>query len=704
MAGTLHRPAVGAAMARVEGFEKVTGAARYAVEHEVEGVVHASVVQSTVAKGVVRAVDPGGALALPGVLDVLWHENAPRVADDDDLELAVLQRPDVAYRGQIVAVAVADSLEVAREAASLVRVDYEAAPHDVELTADHPKLYKPDKVNPAFDTDTERGDVEAGLVAAATTIDATYSTPAQHNNPMEPHATLALWRDGDLTLYESTQGAPMARDSIAKVLGLEPERVRVIAPHVGGGFGSKGTPKPNAIVAALAARHVQRPVKLAVTRQQMFAITGYRTPTIQRLRLGADSEGRLTAIWHEVFEQSSTLREFAEQTAVPTRTMYAAPNCRTSHRLARLDVPTPTWMRAPGETPGMYALECAMDELAIAAGVDPVELRIRNEPDVEPESGVPFSSRHLVDCLREGAERFGWSGRDPAPGIRREGRWLVGTGVASSTYPARRRPSQAVARAEPDGRFVVRIGAADIGTGARTVLTQVAADALGVDPALVTLELGDSALPFAMLAGGSMGTASWGSAVVKACALLAERLGELGGEVPAAGFEVSADTAEDVAADERLERHAFGAQFAEVRVDADTGEVRVPRLLGVFAAGRILNPLTARSQLIGGMTMGLSMALHEESVLDREFGDYLNHDFAQYHVAACADVHQLEATWLEEDDAHLNPMGAKGIGEIGIVGTAAAIANAVHHATAIRVRDLPLRLDRLLEAGLSAAG
>jgi xanthine dehydrogenase YagR molybdenum-binding subunit len=704
MAGTLDRPAVGAPMARVEGFEKVTGAARYAVEHDVEGVVHASLVQSTVAKGVVRAVDPGAALALPGVLDVLWHENAPRVADDDDLELAVLQRPDIAYRGQIVAVAVADSLEVAREAAALVRVDYEAAPHDVELTADHPKLYKPDKVNPAFDTDTERGDVEAGLAAAATTVDATYSTPAQHNNPMESHGTLALWRDGDLTLYESTQGAPMARDTIAKVLGLEPERVRVISPHVGGGFGSKGTPKPNAIVAALAARHVQRPVKLAVTRQQMFAITGYRTPTIQRLRLGADREGRLTAIVHEVFEQSSTLREFAEQTAVPTRTMYATPNCATSHRLARLDVPTPTWMRAPGETPGMYALECAMDELAVAARIDPVELRIRNEPDVEPESGVPFSSRHLVDCLREGAERFGWSGRDPKPGIRREGRWLVGTGVASSTYPARRRPSQAVARAEADGRFVVRIGAADIGTGARTVLTQVAADALAVDPALVTLELGDSALPFAMLAGGSMGTASWGSAVVKACALLAERLGDLGGEIPAAGFEVSADTAEDVAADERLERHAFGAQFAEVRVDADTGEVRVPRLLGVFAAGRILNPLTARSQLIGGMTMGLSMALHEESVLDREFGDYVNHDFAQYHVAACADVQQLEATWLEEDDAHLNPMGAKGIGEIGIVGTAAAIANAVHHATAIRVRDLPVRLDRLLEAGLSAAG
>jgi xanthine dehydrogenase YagR molybdenum-binding subunit len=686
MAGTLDRPAVGAAMPRVEGHEKVTGAARYAVEHDVEGVVHAAVVQSTVAKGEVRAVDAEAALALNGVLAVLWHENAPRVASNDDLELAVLQRPDVAYRGQIVAVAVADSLEVAREAAALVRVDYAAAPHDVELTSDHPKLYKPDKVNPAFETDTEQGDVEAGLAAAATSIDATYSTPAQHNNPMEPHGTLALWRDGDLTLYESTQGAPMARDAIAKVLGLDPERVRVIAPHVGGGFGAKGTPKPNAIVAALAARHVQRPVKLAVTRQQMFAITGYRTPTIQRLRLGADADGRLTAIWHEVFEQSSTLREFAEQTAVPTRTMYAAPNRRTSHRLVRLDVPTPTWMRAPGETPGMYALECAMDELAIAGAIDPVELRIRNEPDVDPESGVPFSSRHLVACLREGAERFGWTGRDPTPGVRRDGPWLVGTGVASSTYPARRRPSQAIARAEPDGRFVVRIGAADIGTGARTVLTQVAADALGADPALVTLELGDSALPFAMLAGGSMGTASWGTAVVRACEALLEQ-----GE-----GEVSVHTGDEIKAQNDLSRHAFGAQFVEVRVDADSGEVRVPRVLGVFAVGRVINPKTARSQFIGGMTQGLGMALQEESVMDRQFGDYLNHDLAQYHFPANADIEEIDAVWLDEDDGELNPMGSKGIGEIGIVGTAGAVANAVFHATGRRVRELPIRLDRVL--------
>jgi xanthine dehydrogenase YagR molybdenum-binding subunit len=704
MADALGTAAIGAPMTRIEGSEKVTGQARYALEYDVEGIAHAWIVGATVANGRVRGVDASAALALPGALAVLWHENAPPVASEDNLDLAVMQRPDVAYRGEIVAVAIADSLEVAREAAALVRIDYEVEPHDVALRADHPKLYKPDHINPSYETDTGRGDVDEALTAAAVTIDATYSTPAEHNNPMEPHASLAWWHEGDLTLYDATQGASAARDTIAKVLGLAPERVRVIAPHVGGGFGAKGTPKPNVIAAALAAQHVGRPVKLAVTRQQMFVFTGYRTPTIQRMRLGAGADGTLTAISHEVVEQTSTTHEFAEQTALPSRMMYAAPNRRTTHRLARLNVPTPFWMRAPGEAPGMYALECAMDELAIAGGFDPIELRMRNDPDVEPESGVPFSSRNLVACLREGAERFGWAERDPAPAVRRDGRWLVGSGVASSTYPARRSPSQASARAEPDGSFVVGLGAADIGTGARTALTQIAADALGVGPDRVLLELGDSALPWARLAGGSMGTSSWGSAVVKACEALRAELAAHGGQVPAGGLEAGADTKDDVAADDRLERHAFGAQFAEVRVDADTAEVRVARLLGVFAVGRIINPITARSQLIGGMTMGLSMALHEESVLDLEFGDYLNHDLAQYHVAACADVLDIEATWIDEADARLNPMGSKGVGEIGIVGSAAAIANAVHHATGIRVRDLSIRLDRLIDAGLSAGG
>jgi xanthine dehydrogenase YagR molybdenum-binding subunit len=697
MATTVAPGALGVAHTRVEGREKVAGEAKYAYEYEVEGVVYAWIVQSTIAKGTIATVDGEEARRLPGVLAVLSHENAPDLGKVDDGELAVLQSPKVSYRGQIVALAIAETLEAAREAAGFVRVEYAAEEHDVELSVDHPKLYTPDKVNPNFPSATSEGDVDAALASAAVTIDATYSTPAEHNNPMEPHATLAVWSGGDLTLYDSTQGAPRARDTIADVFGLPPERVRVISPHVGGGFGSKGTPRPTVIAAAMAARHVDRPVKLAATRQQMFTFVGYRTPTIQRVRLGADAEGHLQAIDHVAFEQTSTVREFAEQTTVPTRMMYASPNRRTGHRLAALDVPTPSWMRAPGETPGMYALECAMDELAIASGLDPIELRRRNEPDIDPETGLPFSSRGLQECLRVGAERFGWDGRDPAPGARRDGRWLVGTGVASSTYPARRMPSSAFARALPDGTFVVGIGAADIGTGARTVLLQVAADALEVPPERVTIEIGDSALPFAMLAGGSMGTTSWGSAVVRACEALRARLGEHGGDVPAEGVEARADTSDEVKAQEKLARHAFGAQFCEVRVDAATGEVRVPRMLGVFACGRILNPLTARSQFIGGMTQGISMALHEESVLDREFGDYLNHDFAQYHVPVFADIEDIEATWIDEDDPHLNPMGAKGIGEIGIVGTAAAVANAVHHATGVRVRDLPIRLDRVLE-------
>ncbi|MFD8561701.1 xanthine dehydrogenase family protein molybdopterin-binding subunit [Streptosporangium canum] len=687
---------VGSGLDRVEGLDKVTGRARYAFEYSPRDLAYAVPVQAAVARGEIRAVDVDAVLKCPGVIAAIWYGNAPRLASDDGGELAVLQSPRVAYRGQYIGVVVAETLHDAREAAGLVRVEYAAERHDVELRADHPGLYRPEVVNPDFPSDVEQGDPDAALAAAPIVVDAVYSTPAEHNNPMEPHATVAAWDGDGLTLHDSTQGAAAVRDTVAALFGMPPANVRVISPHVGGGFGSKGLPHPHVVLAALAAKQVGRPVKLAVTRQQMFAVTGYRTPTIQRVRLGADAGGRLTAIVHEAFEQSSTIKEFAEQTAVPTRMMYAAPARRTTHRLVRLDVPTPSWMRAPGETPGMFALESAMDELAIACGLDPVELRIRNEPDTDPESGLPFSSRNLVACLREGARRFGWAGRDPAPGVRRRERLLVGTGVAASTYPVYRRPSRASARAEPDGRFTVRIAAADIGTGARTVLTQIAADALRAPVDRVRVEIGDSALPTAALAGGSMGTASWGTAVVRACEALLEELDRRGGDLTAGGVEADADTTEEIRGQRRFARHAFGAQFAEVGVDVDTGETRVLRLLGVFAAGRIVNPKTARSQFVGGMTMGLSMALLEESVMDREFGDYLNHDLAQYHVAACADVRDIEALWVEEDDPHLNPMGSKGIGEIGIVGTAAAIANAVHHATGVRIRDLPIRLDKLV--------
>ncbi|MFF0309912.1 xanthine dehydrogenase family protein molybdopterin-binding subunit [Streptosporangium sp. NPDC004379] len=693
---TEARPSVGAALERVEGVEKVTGRARYAYENFPADLAYAMPVQATVARGTVRAADVDAVVRLPGVIAAIWHGNAPRLAPADNAELAVLQSDRVAYRGQYVAVVVAETLQCAREAARLLRIDYEAEPHDVELRADHPEMYRPDRVNAGYPADSELGDPDAALAGAPVVVDATYRTPAEHNNPMEPHATVAVWHDDGLVLHDSTQGVSALRRTIAPLFGMPPENVRVISPHVGGGFGSKGAALPPVVLAALAAKHTGRPVKLAVTRQQMFAVTGYRTPTIQRVRLGADDDGRLTAIVHEAFEQSSRLREFAEQTTTPTRMMYAAPDRRTTHRLVRLDVPTPSWMRAPGEAPGMFALESAMDELAVACGIDPVELRIRNEPAADPESGLPFSSRNLVACLREGARRFGWAGRGPAPAARLRGRMLVGTGVAASTYPAYRRPSRASARCEPDGRFTVRIAAADIGTGARTVLTQAAADALRVAPDRVRVEIGDTELPDAPLAGGSMGTASWGTAVVRACEALLGELDRHGGDVPAGGLEAAADTTEEVGGQRDYARHAFGAQFAEVGVDPDTGETRVLRLLGVFAAGRIVNPVTARSQLVGGMTMGASMALLEESVMDHEFGDYLNHDFAQYHIPTAMDLPDVQAYWVEEDDPHLNPLGVKGIGEIGIVGTAAAVANAVHHATGVRIRDLPIRLDRLV--------
>ena len=699
MAVTAER-ALGTAIERVEAGEKVAGSARYATDHRPHGAVHAAPLQAEIARGTLLSIDARAAFEVPGVLTVLWHRNAPAL-DLRDGELAILQSDRIAYRGQIVGAVIAETIEGARHAARLVRVHARPEPHDAVLSAAHPRLYKPDKVNPGFETDTEEGDVDAALGSAAVVLEAVYETPAFHNNPMEPHATTALWDGGEVVLYDSNQGVQPVQTAVAQAFGLDPEHVRVIAPHVGGGFGSKGTPRPHVILAAMAARVVERPVTVAVTRQQMFAFVGYRTPTIQRLRLGADRDGTLTAVSHEVVEQTSTVVEFAEQTAVPTRMMYAAPVRRTRHRLAALDVPTPSWMRAPGECPGMYALESAMDELAIACGIDPIELRIRNEPEIDPETGNPFSSRGLVECLRRGAERFGWAGRDPAPGAGRDGSWLTGTGVAASTYPARRRPSEAAARAEGDGTYTIRIGAADIGTGARTVLAQIAADCLETGAEHVRVEIGDTRLPAAPLAGGSMGTASWGSAVAKACAALRSRIADdYAGTVPEGGLEAHAETSAEIEADAPLARHAFGAQFAEVRVNAVTGEVRVPRLLGVFAAGRILNPRTARSQLIGGMTMGLSMALLEESVMDGRFGDYVNHDFASYHVAACADVEDIDAEWIDERDPHLNPMGSKGIGEIGIVGTAAAVANAVHHATGIRIRDLPIRPDKLLDRGL----
>ncbi|MEU2549859.1 xanthine dehydrogenase family protein molybdopterin-binding subunit [Streptomyces roseolus] len=689
-------PATGTDAERRDAWHKVTGTARYAAEHTPPGCLHAVPVPATIARGRVTAVHADEILRRPGVHAVLSHENAPRLAEADDPTLAVLQNDRVPHRGWYVALVVADTPENARAAADALRIEYAAEDHDAGPADGHPRLRTPEEVNGGHPAVRERGDFDAAFATSAFHVDATYTMTALHNHPMEPHASTARWTDGDLTVHDSSQGSTTVRDVLAHLFALPRERVTVDSAHVGGGFGSKGTPRPQVVLAAMAARHTERPVKLALPRRHLPATVGHRAPTVQRVRIGADAHGAIQALAHEVTTQTSTVTEFVEQAAVPARVMYASPHSRTTHRVVALDVPTPSWMRAPGEASGMYALEAAMDELAVATGLDPVELRLRNEPDREPDSGRPFSSRNLAGCLREGARLFGWEDRDPRPGVRRSGDRLTGTGVASATYPYLVSPSTATARAAPDGTYAVRLNATDIGTGARTVLAQIAADALHAPLDSVRVELGSSALPDAPLAGGSSGTSSWGWAVHQACTALADRLRAHSGPLPPEGLSARADTAEEAGKESPYARHAFGAHFAEVEVDAVTGEVRVNRLLGVFAAGRILNPRTARSQLIGGMTMGIGMALTEGSTLDRRYGEFVERDLASYHVPVNADVPSLEAHWLDEDDPHLNPMGSKGIGEIGIVGTAAALANAVHHAVGVRLRDLPLTPDRLL--------
>ncbi|MER6516286.1 xanthine dehydrogenase family protein molybdopterin-binding subunit [Streptomyces sp. NPDC060334] len=687
--------ALGSPAPRREGREKVTGAARYAAEHTPPRCAYAWPVPATIVRGRVTAVDDKVAMSLPGVIGVLSPYNAPRLGPSDDPTLQLLQDVRVPHRGWYVAVAVAETPEGARAAASALRITYESDPYDVTLTADHPDAYTPEEANGGHPAHREQGDPDAALSAAPVQVDCAYAVAPLHNHPMEPHAATADWDAGrgHLTVHDSCQGGGAVRTALAGLFALPEEDVTVVSEHVGGGFGSKGTPRPHVVLAAMAARHCDRPVKLSLPRGHLPATVGHRAPTLHRIRLGARADGTLTALTHEVTTHTSRVREFVEQAAVPARVMYAVPDVRTTHRAVALDVPTPSWMRAPGEAPGMYALESAMDELAEALGIDPVELRLRNEPPTEPDSGRPFSSRHLVECLREGVERFGWAGRrDPY----RDGPFLVGTGMAAATYPVLIAPSTARAHARPDGGYLVEINATDIGTGARTVLAQVAADALRVPLDSVSIAIGHTGLPAASLAGGSSGTASWGWAVHDACAALTARLERHRGPLPDEGLSASADTTQSAKQKSPYARHAFGAHFAEVRVDTVTGEVRVSRLLGVFAAGHILNPRTARSQFKGGMVMGIGMALTEHSTMDPAFGDFTENDLAGYHVPAHADVPVLEAHWIDEHDKHLNPMGSKGIGEIGIVGTAAAIGNAVSHATGRRLRELPLTPDRVL--------
>ncbi|MFJ5262011.1 xanthine dehydrogenase family protein molybdopterin-binding subunit [Streptomyces sp. NPDC088387] len=694
--------AVGTSRTRVEGPQKVTGEARYAAEQPFAELAHGWLVLSSVTRGRVTGVDTEPALALPGVLAVLHPGNAPRVETGFvgmlgalDPTVALFQDDRVQHRGWPVALVVAETSEQAREAAETLVVHYEDETHDVAFHEDHPGVYTPEDAPHALAV-THKGDADAALAASAVVVDRRYTTPAHHHNPMEPHAATARWEGGRLELVDSNQGTTWVAGDLARMFSLDAGTVRVRSEHVGGGFGSKGL-RVHQVAAVMAATHLHRPVRVVMTRRQMFTLAGYRSPTIQRVRLGADPDGRLRLLDHSGLNLTSRVYEFVEPTASVSRVLYDAEAHHTDLRVVRLDVPSPTYMRAPGEAPGSFALECAIDELAEELGLDPIAVRARNEPAVGPVSGLPFGGRQLLDCFREGAERFGWDARDPRPGLRRDGRWLLGTGTAASFFPVIAFPSTASITAEADGTFTVRVNAADIGTGGRTALTSLAADALEVTPERIRIRIGDSDLGPAGIAGGSAGTRSWAWAVGAAARELRELLVP-GAALPPEGVTAHADTTAEIGALPQKERHSYGAQFAEVAVDTMTGEVRVRRLLGVFAAGRIVNPLTARNQLVGGMTWGLSMALHEEAARDQVSGAHVGADLAGYHFAAHADVPPVETYWIEENDDD-DPVGIKGIGEIGIVGTAAAIANAVWHATGVRHRDLPLRPDRILTPG-----
>ncbi|MDB5447592.1 MAG: xanthine dehydrogenase family protein molybdopterin-binding subunit [Phenylobacterium sp.] len=729
--GVLGRP-----LPRVDGPLKVTGRATYAYEHAGQGkVAYGMIVGAGVPSGRIVSIDTTEASCVPGVLLVMTHLNAPDQADyvtfdqlPAPLASYAVARPflkddRVRHHGEPVAFVVAETFEAARDAAARVRATYEAAPFATRIKARAQEAYAPKTVRGLFETDTATGDFPAAFAGAPVKVDAVFNTPFQHHNAIEPNSSMAVW-DGDvMTVYASAQLPMDCRDVIASTLKLPREKVRVICKFVGGGFGAKLSTEADAVLSALAARQLGRPVKTALLRQQTFVNAGHRTESSQRVRLGADRDGRLLAMAHEALVHTASFDEFTEQAVEFARSLYAAPNRLTAHRLVRLDLPMPGDMRAPGEAIGMLALEQAMDELAYATGLDPIELRERNEPSVHPETGKPFSTRQLVACYREGARRFGWDQRPAKPASRREGRWLIGYGMAASIRSNFMAPSQARAKLAPDGRLTVQTAMTDIGTGSYTILTQIAAEAMGLPVDQVLVEIGDSNLPPAPGSGGSWGAGSSGSGVFYACMALRERMAKAAGLADAAGLEIhdaqvtaasrtlpldrflaayapqGLEAEGQVTPGKEMEDYAqcaYGACFAEMAVDIDTGEPRLRRMLGVFTAGRILNARTARSQAIGGLIWGLGSALHEETYVDERLGRYMNNDLAGYHVPAHADVVNVEAIFLPELDDKSNPLKSKGLGELGICGAGAAVANAIYNACGVRVRSYPITLDKLI--------
>jgi xanthine dehydrogenase YagR molybdenum-binding subunit len=603
--------------------------------------------------------------------------------------LPALNNDDVPYFGFPVAFVVADTLEQATAAAALLRVYYAAKRGAYDLRTAASLAINAGRIGDNEPADSAIGDFNNAFTSAPVKIDATYTTPYQHQAPMEPHATMAAWNGEKLTVHMAAQLTASPQEGLARTLNMRKENVRVITRYIGGGFGGKLPYYFEATLAAMGAHILNRPVKVAMTRPQLFHMTTHRTASEQRLRLGANADGRLTAYGQDALVQTAGFDQYVEPVMLAARMLYAAPNRLTRHRLARLDLPRSDSMRAPGDAIGLMALECAMDELAEKLSLDPVELRLRNDTQIDPEHQLPFASRHLAECLREGAARFGWNKRVARPASVADGRWLIGLGVASAVRSDALRSATARARLEHN-RVVIELAMTDIGTGTYTILTQIAAEAMGMPVERVTVLMGDTNYPPTAGSGGSFGAATSGAAVLAACRKL--KAGIASGMTEAEGSVTPAELSNSYS-------HAgFGAHFVEAAVHRDTGEVRVRRMLGVFAAGRILNPKTARSQMIGGMTWGIGSALMEENNVDLRYGSFVNQDLASYHVAVNADVGAMDVVFLQEDDPHGSPLGSKGIGELGICGAGAAVINAIHNATGARIRNFPVSLDKLLPA------
>lgn len=739
----LREGSIGRPLDRVDGPLKVTGRATYAYEYEHDGKpAYGHILGATIAIGRIVEIDTTEAERAPGVIKVMTFRSAPAqpafgppvtptVPEVFTRARPMLSTDRVRYYDEPVAFVVAESFEAARAAAALIAVSYERDEGAFDLAGRLDEAYAPGRTNAGFESDSATGDFENAFPNAAVTVDATYWTPYEHHNPMEPHATLAVWSGDQLTVYTGAQTLANFQAGIANTLRIPAENVRIVSPFVGGGFGSKLIVHADTVLAAIAAKELRRPVKVALTRQQMFANAGHRAEMIHQVRLGSDGDGRLAAMGYDVWSATSRFEEFCEQTAVFARSLYAAPNRLTRHRLVPVDLNRGEWMRSPGEAPGMLAFECAMDELAERLGIDPIELRRRNEPTEDPERGIPFSTRNLVACMEEGVRRFDWQRRNPMPARVREGRKLIGLGMAAAIRPNYIGGAAARVAIDAGGSVTVRLDMTDIGTGTYTILTQIAAEMLGVPLSAVRIELGDSSFPRTAGSGGSWGAASSGSAVHDACSKLrekivqsaltdagetaakaeaifaagevriggrAERLSDLVRRIAPNGIEAEGAVQPFSRNDlyKNYSQHSYGAHFAEVAVDCDTGEIRMRRMLAVIGAGRILNAKTARSQILGGMTWGLGAALMEETVLDRRHGHFVNHDLAEYHVPVNGDVPEMEVVFLEEHDDKANPLGAKGLGELGVCGAGAAIANAVYNATGVRVREFPITLDKLL--------